>query len=177
MPPADALIAARIAAVESVAQVPLVTDGWETLGPDVLDAYLDAVSGLVRPDAPRAVRVVHTSLHGVGNDTVIEAFARAGFPPLYAVASQSQPDPEFPTVVFPNPEEAGAIDAALELAREVGPDPVSYTHLRAHETVLDLVCRRQPVPAGPRVPDGRVPQPRGGRGDRRCVGLGAQGRA
>ena len=124
VPPADALIAARIAAVESVAQVPLATDGWETLGPDVLDAYLDAVSGLVRPDAPRAVRVVHTSLHGVGNDTVIEAFARAGFPPLYAVASQSQPDPEFPTVVFPNPEEAGAIDAALELAREVGPDLV-----------------------------------------------------
>jgi phosphomannomutase len=107
-----------------VADVPLATDGWETLGPDVLDAYLDAVSGLVRPDAPRAVRVVHTSLHGVGNDTVIEAFARAGFPPLYAVASQSQPDPEFPTVVFPNPEEAGAIDAALELAREVGPDLV-----------------------------------------------------
>ena len=124
VPPADALIAARIAAVGSVADVPLVTDGWETLGPDVLDAYLDAVSGLVRPDAPRAVRVVHTSLHGVGNDTVIEAFARAGFPPLYAVASQSQPDPEFPTVVFPNPEEAGAIDAALELAREVGPDLV-----------------------------------------------------
>jgi phosphomannomutase len=124
VPPADALIAARIAAVGSVADVPLATDGWETLGPDVLDAYLDAVSGLVRPDAPRAVRVVHTSLHGVGNDTVIEAFARAGFPPLYAVASQSQPDPEFPTVVFPNPEEAGAIDAALELAREVGPDLV-----------------------------------------------------
>ncbi|HBX82120.1 MAG TPA: phosphomannomutase, partial [Propionibacteriaceae bacterium] len=124
VPPADALIAARIAAVESVAQVPLATDGWETLGPDVLDAYLDAVSGLVRPDAPRAVRVVHTSLHGVGNDTVVEAFARAGFPPPYAVASQSQPDPEFPTVVFPNPEEAGAIDAALELAREVGPDLV-----------------------------------------------------
>ena len=124
VPPADALIAARIAAVGSVADVPLVTDGWETLGPDVLDAYLDAVSGLVRPDAPRAVRVVHTSLHGVGNDTVIEAFARAGFPPLYAVASQSQPDPEFPTVVFPNPEEAGAIDAALGLARKVGPDLV-----------------------------------------------------
>ena len=88
------------------------------------DAYRDAVSGLVRPEAPRAVRVVHTSLHGVGKDTVVEAFARAGFPPPYAVASQSQPDPEFPTVVFPNPEEAGAIDAALELAREVGPDLV-----------------------------------------------------
>jgi len=124
VPPADALIAARIAAIGSVADVPLASDGWETLGADVLEAYLDAVSGLVRADAPRAVRVVHTSLHGVGNDTVIEAFARAGFPAPYAVASQSQPDPEFPTVVFPNPEEAGAIDAALELARQVGPDLV-----------------------------------------------------
>jgi len=124
VPPADALIAARIAAVGSVSDVPLATDGWETLGADVLEAYLDAVSGLVRADAPRAVRVVHTSLHGVGNDTVLEAFARAGFPAPYAVASQSQPDPEFPTVVFPNPEEAGAIDAALELARQVGPDVV-----------------------------------------------------
>jgi phosphomannomutase len=124
VPPADALIAARIHAVGSVADVPLATDGWETLGADVLEAYLDAVSGLVGADAPRAVRVVHTSLHGVGNDTVIEAFARAGFPAPYAVASQSQPDPEFPTVVFPNPEEAGAIDAALELAREVGPELV-----------------------------------------------------
>ncbi len=124
VPPADALIAARIAAVGSLADVPLASDGWETLGADVLEAYLDAVSGLVRADAPRAVRVVHTSLHGVGNDTVIEAFARAGFPAPYAVASQSQPDPAFPTVVFPNPEEAGAIDAALELARQVGPDLV-----------------------------------------------------
>jgi len=124
VPPADALIAARIDAVGSVADVPLATDGWETLGADVLDAYLDAVSGLVRADALRAVRVVHTSLHGVGNDTVLEAFARAGFPAPYAVGSQSQPDPEFPTVVFPNPEEAGAIDAALELARQVGPDVV-----------------------------------------------------
>ena len=124
VPPADALIAARIDAVGSVADVPLATDGWETLGADVLDAYLEAVSGLVRADAPRAVRVVHTSLHGVGNDTVLEAFARAGFPAPYAVGSQSQPDPEFPTVVFPNPEEAGAIDAAVELARQVGPDVV-----------------------------------------------------
>ena len=124
VPPADALIAARIAAVGSVAEVPRAESGWETLGSDVLQAYLDAVAGLVRAQAPREVTVVHTSLHGVGNDTVLAAFARAGFPAPYAVASQSQPDPAFPTVVFPNPEEAGAIDAALDLAREVRPDLV-----------------------------------------------------
>ena len=124
VPPADALIAARIAAVGAVADVPRADDGWETLGEDLLEAYLDAVAGLVAPQAPRAVRVVHTSLHGVGHETVQAAFARAGFPAPYAVASQSQPDPEFPTVVFPNPEEAGAIDAALDLARELEPDLV-----------------------------------------------------
>ncbi len=124
VPPADALIAARIAAVGSVAEVPRAESGWEMLDSDVLQAYLDAVAGLVRAQAPREVTVVHTSLHGVGNDTVLAAFARAGFPAPYAVASQSLPDPAFPTVVFPNPEEAGAIDAALDLAREVRPDLV-----------------------------------------------------
>jgi phosphomannomutase len=79
VPPADAGIAARIAEVTSVASVPRATDGWETLGEDVLDAYLAAVAALVGEDAPRDVQVVHTSLHGVGNDTV--AGFRAGWVP------------------------------------------------------------------------------------------------
>ena len=124
VPPADAGIAARIAQVTSVAEVPLATEGWDTLGADVLDAYLAAVAGLVREDAPRDVQVVHTSLHGVGNDTVARAFALAGFPAPAAVTSQAQPDPDFPTVHFPNPEEPGAIDAALALAQQCSPDVV-----------------------------------------------------
>jgi phosphomannomutase len=124
VPPADAGIAARIAQVTSVAEVPLATEGWDTLGADVLDAYLAAVAGLVREDAPRDVQVVHTSLHGVGNDTVARAFALAGFPAPAVVTSQAQPDPDFPTVHFPNPEEPGAIDAALTLAQQCSPDVV-----------------------------------------------------
>ncbi len=124
VPPTDVLIAARIAAVCAVADVPLAEDGWETLGDDVLDAYLDAAAALVPPESPRELSVVHTSLHGVGNDTLAAAFERAGFAAPRAVPTQSEPDPEFPTVSFPNPEEPGAIDAALALAAQVGPDLV-----------------------------------------------------
>ncbi|GAA1898843.1 phospho-sugar mutase [Lapillicoccus jejuensis] len=124
VPPADAQIAAHIAAVTAVAQVARDDDGWETLGDDLVEDYLDAVAAVVDPQAPRDLAVVHTSLHGVGDDVVRRAFARAGFPAPVAVAEQAQPDPDFPTVAFPNPEEPGAIDAALALATRVGPDLV-----------------------------------------------------
>ncbi len=117
VPPADAQIAAHIAAVQRVTDVPLAADGWETLGSELHDAYLDAVVGVLDPGSPRDLAIVHTSLHGVGNDTVHDAFERAGFPALDPVPEQAAPDPAFPTVAFPNPEEPGAIDLALARAR------------------------------------------------------------
>ena len=122
--PTDGEIAAEIAAVPSVSAVPRPDDGWETLADDLHEAYLDAVAGVVDPAGPRAVTVVHTALHGVGSATVAAAFARAGFPVPIPVPSQAAPDPTFPTVSFPNPEEPGAMDAALELAEQTGPDLV-----------------------------------------------------
>ncbi len=124
VPPVDGLIAERIEAVESVASVPLADDGWETLGDDVLAAYLDDVVTVLAPDGPRDVTVVHTALHGVGSETVRRAFLAAGFAAPIPVASQAEPDPMFPTVSFPNPEEPGAMDAALELAEQTDPDLV-----------------------------------------------------
>jgi phosphomannomutase len=124
VPPSDTGIAAHIAGVGLVADVPRADSGWTTLNDDVLEAYLDAAAAVVAPDSARELKVVHTSLHGVGSDVVIAAFARAGFSAPIVVASQSEPDPEFPTVSFPNPEEPGAIDAALELAAAVHPDLV-----------------------------------------------------
>ncbi|WP_299443140.1 phospho-sugar mutase [uncultured Phycicoccus sp.] len=124
VPPVDGLIAERIAAVESVASVPLADDGWETLGDDVLAAYLDDVVTVLAPDGRRDVTVVHTALHGVGSETVRRAFLAAGFDAPIPVASQAEPDPMFPTVSFPNPEEPGAMDAALELAEQTDPDLV-----------------------------------------------------
>jgi len=124
VPPSDAGIAARIAEVNLVAEVPRADSGWVTLDDQVIEAYLDAAVAVVAPDSPRELRVVHTALHGVGSDVVVAAFARAGFGAPIVVASQSEPDPEFPTVTFPNPEEPGAIDAALALAAQVHPDLV-----------------------------------------------------
>jgi phosphomannomutase len=124
VPPSDALIAAEIARVTSVASVPLADDGWETLGDDVLEAYLADVVTVLAPDSPRDVTVVHTALHGVGSETVRRAFVLAGYPPPIPVAAQAEPDPMFPTVSFPNPEEPGAMDAALELAEQTSPDLV-----------------------------------------------------
>ena len=124
VPPSDADIAAHIAQVELVADVPRAGSGWVTLDDDVLEAYLDAATAVVAPDSPRGLSVVHTALHGVGSDVVVAAFARAGFGAPLVVPSQSEPDPDFPTVSFPNPEEPGAIDAALALATRVHPDIV-----------------------------------------------------
>ncbi len=122
--PADAEIAARIDAVDSVASVPRAESGWAEIGEEVVTAYLAAAAGVAEPGGPRDLRIVHTSLHGVGGVTAGEALIRAGFTDLHAVAEQAEPDPDFPTVAFPNPEEPGAIDLALALARRVGADIV-----------------------------------------------------
>lgn len=115
VPPADEEIKALIA--PRAADVPVADDGWQTLGDDIVEAYLEDVIQVVAPDSPRDLRVVHTALHGVGSQIVLDAFEAAGFAPPIPVAAQQQPDPDFPTVAFPNPEEAGAIDLALETAR------------------------------------------------------------
>ena len=123
VPPADAEISAAIEAVGPLATVPR-GDDWETLGDDVLDAYLDRVASLVDPASPRDLRIVYTPLHGVGRDVVLAAFQRAGFASLTVVTEQGDPDPEFRTVAFPNPEEPGAIDLALAAAVEHDADVV-----------------------------------------------------
>ncbi|MFB6791443.1 phospho-sugar mutase [Streptomyces olivaceus] len=122
VPPADAEIAAEIDAVRTLHDVPRPETGRQTLTDDVLDAYLARTDAVLAPDSPRTARTVYTALHGVGKDTLLAAFARAGFPQPVLVAEQADPDPEFPTVAFPNPEEPGAMDLAFAQARETNPD-------------------------------------------------------
>ncbi|MFI9771506.1 phospho-sugar mutase [Streptomyces sp. NPDC052415] len=124
VPPADAEIAAEIDAIGSLTTVPRPTTGWETLDEGVLDAYLARTDAVLAQDSPRTARTVYTAMHGVGKDVLLAAFARAGFPEPVLVAEQAEPDPDFPTVAFPNPEEPGAMDLAFAKARETAPDLV-----------------------------------------------------
>ncbi|MEU9897493.1 phospho-sugar mutase [Streptomyces phaeochromogenes] len=122
VPPADAEIAAEIAAITSLADVPRPDSGWETLDDGVLDAYLARTDEVLAAGSPRTARTVYTAMHGVGKETLLAAFARAGFPEPVLVAEQAEPDPDFPTVAFPNPEEPGAMDLAFAKAHETDPD-------------------------------------------------------
>ncbi|MFJ8143044.1 phospho-sugar mutase [Streptomyces sp. NPDC096013] len=122
VPPADAEIAAEIDAIGSLHDVPRPAEGWEVLGEGVLDAYLARTDAVLAPDSPRTARTVYTAMHGVGKDVLLAAFARAGFPEPVLVAEQAEPDPDFPTVAFPNPEEPGAMDLAFAQARASEPD-------------------------------------------------------
>jgi len=149
VPPSDAQIAAHIAEVELVADVPRATSGWTTLNDDVLDAYLDAAAAVVVPGGARELSVVHTSLHGVGSDVIVAAFARAGFSAPIVVPSQAEPNPEFPTVVFPNPEEPGAIDAALALAARERADLVLANDPDADRCAVAVPDPAATTPANP----------------------------
>ncbi|MGP5260997.1 phospho-sugar mutase [Brachybacterium paraconglomeratum] len=123
VPPSDAQIAARIAAVGPAREIPRA-EGWEVLGEELREDYLAAICALPDPEVPRQVRIVHTAMHGVGTETALAALHRTGFAEVHPVAKQADPDPDFPTVAFPNPEEPGAIDLALELARTLEADVV-----------------------------------------------------
>ncbi|WP_327172270.1 phospho-sugar mutase [Streptomyces sp. NBC_01336] len=124
VPPADGEIAAAIAAVGPLDTVPRPDNGWETLGDEVLDAYLARTDAVLAAGSPRTAHVVYTAMHGVGTSVLTAAFDRAGFPAPVLVAEQAEPDPAFPTVAFPNPEEPGAMDLAFATARRSDPDLV-----------------------------------------------------
>ncbi|KUL38626.1 phosphomannomutase [Streptomyces sp. NRRL F-4489] len=147
VPPADAGIAERIAAVRSLADVPRPESGWDILDDAVLTAYLERTDAVLTPGSPRDLSVVYTPMHGVGRDTLTAAFARAGFPAPTVVAEQADPDPAFPTVAFPNPEEPGAMDLAFATARAAGPDSVDI--IIANDPDADRCAVAVPAPGTP----------------------------
>ncbi len=152
IPPADAQIEAAILALGPLSEVPVGSlDGPLVTrhGTQIADAYLTAItaeaayplsdgpltrdgepardggpSGDSGPSGSTSPRVVYTAMHGVAGPLMLEAIARAGFPAPDVVAAQAGPDPDFPTVAFPNPEEPGALDLALDQARRSGADLV-----------------------------------------------------
>ncbi|MFE0426495.1 phospho-sugar mutase, partial [Streptomyces sp. NPDC058953] len=124
VPPADTGIAAEIDAIADLADVPRADSGWTTLGDEVTAAYLARTDAVLSPGSPRTATTVYTAMHGVGRPVLEAAFARAGFPAPVLVAEQAEPDPDFPTVAFPNPEEPGAMDLSFATARRAAPDLV-----------------------------------------------------
>jgi phosphomannomutase len=119
VPPHDRAISDEIDRAPADVPVSAADDALiETLGDAVLEAYLAAIPPATATD----VRVAYTPMHGVGGELLLAAFERAGLPAPHVVEAQFQPDPSFPTVSFPNPEEPGAMDLLLELAAAVDAD-------------------------------------------------------
>jgi phosphomannomutase len=121
VPPADAEIEAAIREAGAAREVPLGEPG-ETLGEEIVRSYVDGAASVVDRSQPQELAVAYTAMHGVGAKLFAAAMAAAGFDPPLTVAVQAEPDPEFPTVAFPNPEEPGAMDRVIALARTSGAD-------------------------------------------------------
>ncbi|MDH5492023.1 MAG: phospho-sugar mutase [Myxococcales bacterium] len=125
IPPHDEGIAARIAAVGPLEKIPRCSTEEaserglrEELGASMQRHYLDYVGSLAtHRERPEGFGIAYTAMHGVGAPYVLRALEEARFARIASVPSQEQPDGTFPTVAFPNPEEAGALDLVLALAR------------------------------------------------------------
>jgi phosphomannomutase len=123
VPPTDIEIEAAILAVGTSHGIALEAAGVRIVEDELIDSYVAAVAGLVGP-GPRGLRIVHTAMHGVGTPMMRRVLLAAGFEEPHSVAQQRDPDPDFPTVAFPNPEEPGALELAFALAGEVDADVI-----------------------------------------------------
>jgi phosphomannomutase len=144
-PPADGEISASIRSVGSLLSVPLGPPG-SVLGPEIVESYLDSVSRVVSADSPRGLILAYTPLHGVGGSLLGAALVRAGFTAPSIVESQAAPDPEFPSLGFPNPEEPGVMDQVIALASSMGADLAL-----ANDPDADRCAVAVPVPDGWRM--------------------------
>lgn len=141
VPPADAEIEAAIAAQPAAVSIPV---GGPTVEYDPTEEYLARVASLGR--AGGELRLALTPLHGVGGALAVQALSRSGFTDVHVVREQAAPDPDFPTVAFPNPEEPGATDLLLALADRVGADLAIALDPDADRCALAV-----PTPAGWRL--------------------------
>jgi len=119
--PTDGFIATEIDSITSLKSQPR-GNSWTVLDETLINEYVQRTSAL--GSKPGTLKIVYTAMHGVGTQTLTQVFKKAGFPDLILVSEQADPDPDFPTVAFPNPEEPGAIDLALATARAHNADLV-----------------------------------------------------
>ncbi len=125
IPPTDTEISAEIARVSAgpVDRIPR-GDDIELVGDSLIDAYVARAASLIPDRTARQLRWVYTAMHGVGTKVVQRLVKAAHLPAMIGVPEQLEPDPDFPTVPFPNPEEPGALDLAIALARRKDADLV-----------------------------------------------------
>jgi len=124
VPPHDAAISAQIELVDPTAvELASAEDPSISTAPDrLIGDYLAMVASVRKRPEVAGVRTVYTALHGVGGELVLRAFEAAGFERPDVVPEQFDPDPTFPTVAFPNPEEPGAMDLLVERAQAIDAD-------------------------------------------------------
>lgn len=118
--PADAEISAEIEAVaasKTFAEI-AKSDTFDFLGENIIDEYVRVTSRLVERTAEDQIKIVYSAMHGVGWHTLKKLFAAASIATPIVVKSQIEPDGNFPTVAFPNPEEPGAMDESYATAFE-----------------------------------------------------------
>ena len=148
VPPADEEIAAMIDSVASSMRVDELPrdDGWQTLDESIVHSYAERALEILGPDeVDRRADVVSvvTPMHGVGGRLLEQLLTDAGFAPCVRVDAQFDPDPDFSTVAFPNPEEPGAMDLALATAERVRPDVII-----ANDPDADRCAIGVPTPGG-----------------------------
>lgn len=129
IPPTDAAIAAAIAGSGPANRISRIPDVFTTAHPrvspapdSIVDSYWSEVDTYRVIEPVRTVKIVYTPLHGVGGDVVTDVLARTVHDDVNVVEQQFAPDGTFPTVDFPNPEEKGALDLAMERGSELGAD-------------------------------------------------------
>ena len=123
--PVDADIEAHITRVAHTltwAEIPQAPEGVVRAPANIVERYVEATVQSVASTSARdsAIPVVYTALHGVGAGTFFDTVEAGGFPPVHGVEEQTKPDPAFPTVSFPNPEEEGALDLSFATGQKVG---------------------------------------------------------
>ena len=116
--PADKEIAALIdkVAAGNIADLPR-SQNFTVLSDEIVDAYIAKTASLAKEPACD-INYVYTAMHGVGYEVLSKTLTKAGLPQPHIVAEQVWPDGTFPTVNFPNPEEKGALDLAIEVAKK-----------------------------------------------------------
>ncbi len=145
IPPADGEIAAAIDQIATGAEPSVF---GQPSSPQAVPArrwegaHREMALGLL-PGPERSARVVYTAMHGVGGAPFLTAALEAGFDRPMVVDQQFDPDPDFSTVSFPNPEEPGALDLALALAESEGADAVI-----AHDPDADRLAIAVPSASG-----------------------------